>query len=180
MVAPPSPKGGRWTRRLASVPEFTHLDGKGNARMVDVSAKAPTDRRAEARCQVALGPEDLRRARSGADSHYFEAARTAGIMAAKRTPILIPLCHPLLLGETSVQVTAGAEGLEVSATVGTFGRTGVEMEALTACAAAALTLVHAYRHAEPKPVVSGLALWEKTGGRSGTWRRQPGAPPDDA
>jgi cyclic pyranopterin phosphate synthase len=152
--------------------EFTHLDDRGNAHMVDVTGKAPTHRRAEARCHVSLAPDALGRlVHDGPGGAIFEAARMAGILAAKRTPTLIPLCHPLLLGDIRLTLRVETGSVVVTATVETFGPTGVEMEALTACAIAALTVVHAHRHTEPKPVVDGLSVWEKSGGRSGTWLR---------
>ncbi len=141
--------------------------------MVDVTAKEPTRRRAEARCRVDLAPEALTVLAAGAGpaAAVLEAAQVAGVLAAKRTSTLIPLCHPLPLG--TVTVTACLEGgaVVVVATVEAFAQTGVEMEALTACTVAALTVVHAHRHTEPKPVVDDVCVWEKSGGRSGAWGR---------
>jgi cyclic pyranopterin phosphate synthase len=147
---------------------FSHLDGRGNARMVDVTGKAPSFRRAEARCRILLSPAD--RTRLAAASETFEVARLAGLHGAKRTADLVPLCHPLPLEALEVQVSLADEGVSITATAETFERTGVEMEALTACATAALCVVAACGE---DATVSDLALWEKRGGRSGTWRREP-------
>ncbi len=99
------------------------------------------------------------------------AARIAGIQAAKRTADLIPLCHPLLVGSVYVNFTIGEDHIDVEAQVETVDRTGVEMEAMTACAVAALTIYDMCKSADRSMTISELALWEKTGGRSGTWRR---------
>jgi cyclic pyranopterin phosphate synthase len=152
--------------------DFTHLDDRGSAHMVDVTGKEATRRWAEARCRVELAPsalDDL--AVGGPGAAVLDAAQVAGVLAAKRTPALIPLCHPLPLGDVRVGVQVTDGSVAVVATVETFARTGVEMEALTACTVAALTVVHAHRHSEPKPVIDGISVWEKAGGRSGTWRR---------
>ncbi len=157
---------------------FTHLDGRGRAHMVDVTAKVPSRRQAEARCRVDLAPAALTAmAGAGPGAAVLDAAQVAGVMAAKRTSTLIPLCHPLPLG--TVAVTARIEGgaVVVVATVEAFAQTGVEMEALTACAVAALTVVHAHRHTDPRPVVDDVCVWEKSGGRSGAWGRGRNRPP---
>jgi cyclic pyranopterin monophosphate synthase len=147
---------------------FTHLDGRGNARMVDVTGKAPSHRRAEARCRVAVTSAGLRKLADTGGEQALETARIAGIRAAKRTADLIPLCHPLPLGDVAVDVSLADGHVAITATAETFERTGVEMEALTACALAALSVVGACGPGEA--VVGDLTLWEKTGGRSGTWR----------
>src|SRR5579875_3541396 len=121
---------------------LTHLDPLGRARMVDVTPKEATHRRALARCRVSMLPETTAKVASNAISKgdVLGAARIAGIQAAKRTADLIPLCHPLLVGSVTVNFTIGDDYVEVEAQVETFDRTGVEMEALTACAVAALTV----------------------------------------
>jgi cyclic pyranopterin monophosphate synthase len=146
---------------------FTHLDGRGNARMVDVTGKALTHRRAEARCLVVLTAAD--QARLSVDA--VEVARLAGVHGAKLTWDLVPLCHPLPLEAIDVTLAVAEAGVAITATAETVERTGVEMEALTACAMAALSVVAAC--SEPA-TVTHLALWEKRGGRSGTWRRDGG------
>ena len=159
-----------YTRVVSS--GFTHLDGQGNARMVNVTGKEPTRRRAVARCTVRAGAADLRALEPGGSAHEaIEAARWAGVQAAKATSDLIPLCLPLPLGNVSVEVSVGDGSVSIAAVTETFERTGVEMEALTACAVAALTVMGACGSDGSPPVLEGLALFEKTGGRSGTWRR---------
>jgi cyclic pyranopterin phosphate synthase len=157
--------------------EFTHLDPLGRARMVDVSAKEPTHRRAVARCKVLMAPETASKIASGAitKGDVLAVARVAGIQAAKQTPHLLPLCHPLLVNSVYVnfQIEEGHVGVEVQ--VDTIDRTGVEMEALTACGVAALTIYDMCKSVDRSMTISDLALWEKTGGRSGQWRRAPEA-----
>jgi cyclic pyranopterin monophosphate synthase len=153
---------------------FTHLDPLGRARMVDVTPKEPTHRRAIARCKVMMLPETTvaianREVKKG---HVLAAARVAGIQAAKRTSDMIPLCHPLLVGSVSVNFEIGDDHVAVEAQVDTVDRTGVEMEALHACAMAALTVYDMCKSADRGMVITELALWEKTGGRSGHYRRQ--------
>ena len=123
-------------------PEFTHLDPLGRARMVDVSAKEPSIRRAMARCSVKMLPETASKIATGAVSKgdVLAVARVAGIQASKQTANLIPLCHPLLVGSVLVHFRIEESSVEVEAHVDTFDRTGVEMEALTACSIAALTI----------------------------------------
>jgi cyclic pyranopterin monophosphate synthase len=151
---------------------LTHVDEHGKARMVDVSGKPVTRRVAEARCSVrSTGnvASVLDRPPGGAD--LVETARIAGIMAAKRTPTLVPLCHPLLLDGFAVDVAVVPGGFAVRAVTSVAERTGVEMEALTACAAAALVLVQALLDIDPCASVEDLTLWHKSGGRSGVWER---------
>jgi cyclic pyranopterin monophosphate synthase len=152
---------------------LTHLDPLGRARMVDVTPKEATHRRAIARCKVFMQPETTSKVASNAitKGDVLGAARIAGIQAAKRTPDLIPLCHPLLVGAVNINFTIGDDHVEIESQVETIDRTGVEMEALTACAVAALTIYDMCKSSDRSMVVGELALWEKTGGRSGHWRR---------
>lgn len=152
---------------------LTHLDPLGQARMVDITPKEPSHRRALARCKVMMEPETTSKVASDAitKGDVLGAARIAGIQAAKRTADLIPLCHPLLVGAVYVNFTIGDDHIGVEAQVETVDRTGVEMEALTACAVAALTIYDMCKSADRSMVITDLALWEKVGGRSGTWRR---------
>jgi cyclic pyranopterin phosphate synthase len=152
---------------------FTHLDPLGRARMVDVTPKEATHRRAVARCKVVMKPETTlaianREVKKG---DVLSVARVAGIQAAKRTSDMIPLCHPLLVGSVSVNFDIGDDHVAVEAQVDTVDRTGVEMEALHACATAALTIYDMCKSADRGMVIGELTLWEKTGGRTGTYRR---------
>ncbi len=152
---------------------FTHLDPMGHARMVDVTPKEPTHRRAVARCKVFMTPATTlaianREVKKG---DVLSVARVAGIQAAKRTADTIPLCHPLLVGSVSVNFDIGDDHVAVEAQVETVDRTGVEMEALHACSVAALTIYDMCKSADRSMVIGELTLWEKTGGRSGTYRR---------
>jgi cyclic pyranopterin monophosphate synthase len=152
---------------------LTHLDPLGRARMVDVTPKETTHRRALARCTVRMQPETTVAIASNAinKGDVLGAARIAGIQAAKRTAELIPLCHPLLVGGVVINFTIGDDSVEVETEVEAVDRTGVEMEALTACAVAALTIYDMCKSADRSMVIGDLCLWEKTGGRSGSWRR---------
>ena len=154
--------------------EFTHLDPLGRARMVDVTPKEATHRRAVARCRVTMKPETTGMIASGAitKGDVLAVARVAGIQAAKQTPMLLPLCHPLLVGSVYVNFTIEDNFVEIEAQVETVDRTGVEMEALTACAVAALTIYDMCKSVDREMSIGQLALWEKTGGRSGTFRRK--------
>jgi len=156
-----------------SASEFTHLDPLGRARMVDVSSKEATHRRAVARCRVVMEPETTSKIAAGAISKgdVFAVARVAGIQAAKQTPNLLPLCHPLLVGSVFVNFRIEDSHVEVEAQVDTVDRTGVEMEALTACAVAALTIYDMCKSIDRAMTIGDLTLWEKTGGRSGMYRR---------
>jgi len=157
---------------------LTHIDAQGHARMVDVTQKAQTNRRAVARCTVATSPAAIAAVRSGAEeTDVLASARVVGIQAAKLTSDLIPLCHPLLIGEVAVDFQIRDEAIEVEARVECFGQTGVEMEALTACAAAALAICDLCRPIDPLVAFTDLRVWEKRGGRSGTWRFEPEAAP---
>jgi cyclic pyranopterin phosphate synthase len=155
---------------------FTHLDPLGRARMVDVTPKEPTHRRAIARCRVWMKPETTAMVASNAvtKGDVLAVARVAGIQAAKRTPDLIPLCHQLTIGSIYVNFHLDDDFIEVEAQVETVDRTGVEMEALTACAMAALTIYDMCKSTDRSMSIGDLCLWEKVGGRSGVWRRAPG------
>ena len=152
---------------------LTHLDPLGKARMVDVTPKEPTHRRALARCKVFMLPETTAKVASNAvtKGDVLGAARIAGIQAAKQTANMIPLCHPLLVGSVYVNFNLGDDHVEVEAQVETVDRTGVEMEALMACSIAALTIYDMCKSMDRSMTIGELGLWEKTGGRSGTWRR---------
>ena len=154
--------------------EFTHLDPLGRARMVDVTPKEATHRRAVARCRVTMKPETTGMIATGAitKGDVLAVARVAGIQAAKQTPMLLPLCHPLLVGSVYVNFTIEDNFVEIEAQVETVDRTGVEMEALTACAVAALTIYDMCKSVDREMNIGQLALWEKTGGRSGPFRRK--------
>jgi len=154
--------------------ELTHLDPLGRARMVDVTPKDPTHRRATARGRVMMDPETTTLIARGAvaKGDVLAVARIAGIQAAKRTPDLLPLCHQLMIGSIVVNFQLGDDFIEVEATVDTVDRTGVEMEALTACSVAALTIYDMCKSADKNMVIGDIALWEKTGGKSGPFRRR--------
>src|SRR5215204_6127820 len=152
---------------------LTHLDPLGRARMVDVTPKDATHRRAVARARVHMQADTTALVARGAvtKGDVLSVARVAGIQAAKRTPDLIPLCHPLLVGAVLINFEIQDTYIEVEAHVDTVDRTGVEMEALTACAVACLTIYDMCKSADRAMEISEIALWEKTGGRSGIYRR---------
>jgi len=155
-----------------AVGAFTHLDEHGRARMVDVTAKPLTRRLAVARCAVLTTVDAvaaLGDAGSGVDP--VEAARVAGILGAKQTSSLIPLCHPIRIDRVSVDMQIGDDWIEITAVTEIVERTGVEMEALTACAVAGLTLVCSLLELDPEVSMEELTLWHKSGGRSGDWQR---------
>jgi cyclic pyranopterin phosphate synthase len=154
---------------------LTHLDPLGRARMVDVTPKEVTHRRAIARGKVFMQPETASLIARGGVSKgdVLAVARVAGIQASKRTPDLIPLCHPLLVGSVFINFRIEDAHVEVEAQVETVDRTGVEMEALTACSVAALTIYDMCKSADRSMVIGEVTLWEKTGGRSGVYRRDP-------
>ena len=154
---------------------FTHLDPLGWARMVDVTPKEPSHRRAVARGRVHMTPETASAVTQGAikKGDVLAVARVAGIQAAKRASDLIPLCHPLMVGAVTVNFEINHDSIEVEAAVDTFDRTGVEMEALTACSVAALTIYDMCKSMDKSMVIGDVALWEKTGGKSGPYRRDP-------
>jgi len=141
--------------------------------MVDVTPKEATHRRAVARGRVLMQPDTTSLVARGAitKGDVLAVARVAGIQAAKRTPDLIPLCHPLLVGSVLVNFRIEDSYIEVEAQVDTVDRTGVEMEAMTACSVACLTIYDMCKSADRSMVISDITLWEKTGGRSGSYRR---------
>src|SRR5262245_22280548 len=141
--------------------------------MVDVTSKEPSHRRAIARCKVFMEPDTASKIASGAitKGDVLAVARVAGIQAAKQTPSLLPLCHPLLVGAVFVNFRIEESHVEVEASVDTVDRTGVEMEALTACGIAALTIYDMCKSIDRGMTIGELALWEKSGGRSGNYRR---------
>ena len=158
------------TRRL------THVDSRGAARMVDVSAKERTEREAVAEAFVRCAPETLALVREGraAKGDVLATARIAGIAAAKRASDLIPLCHPIALTGVAVDVTVEDDGVRIVATAKAADRTGVEMEALTSAAAAALTVYDMLKAVERGIEIERVRLMRKSGGRSGTWVRRSG------
>ncbi len=159
--------------------ELTHVDETGAARMVDVSGKPPTVRRAVAAGRVRTTPEVVALLRDAAlpKGDALAVARVAGIMGAKRTPDLVPLCHPIALHSVNVDLEVVDDGIEITATVGTADRTGVEMEALTAVATAALTLVDMIKAVDPAAVIDRIRVLRKEGGKTGPWVR-PDEPTD--
>lgn len=156
------------------MPEFTHFDEKGAAHMVDVSAKASTSRIAIARGFISMQPETLAMVAKGTakKGDVLGVARLAGIMAAKKTHDLIPLCHPLALSKVAVdlQVNTQKSGIDIEATVKNTGQTGVEMEALTAVSVAALTVYDMVKAADKTMVISDTRLVLKDGGKSGLFK----------
>ena len=150
---------------------LTHFDARGAAQMVDVSDKPATARRAVARGWVAMAPATLALVTGGtaAKGDVLGVARLAGIMAAKRTADLIPLCHPLALSKVAVDLAPGADRVEIEATVATTGPTGVEMEALTAVSVAALTVYDMLKAVDRGMVIGGIHLTLKEGGKSGRY-----------
>lgn len=151
---------------------LTHVDSRGAARMVDVGGKPVTERRATARgmLRVSKATLDLVRGSRAPKGDVLAAARIAGIMAAKRTPELIPLCHPLALTHASVELTLENDGIAIEATVATAERTGVEMEALTAVSVAGLTLYDMLKSADRGARLTDIRLTSKSGGRGGDYR----------
>lgn len=152
----------------------THLDESGAASMVDVGAKPATQRRAVAGGRITMSPSALDAIRSGnaPKGDVLSNARIAGIMAAKRTADLIPLCHPLALTKVGVDFAWEEAGISVTATAQTMGQTGVEMEALTAASVALLTLYDMAKALDRAMIVGDIRLLEKSGGRSGDWRAE--------
>jgi cyclic pyranopterin monophosphate synthase len=148
---------------------FTHFDASGNAAMVDVSAKPETDRTATARVRVVMRPATLAMIREGTakKGDVLGVARVAGIMAAKRTSELIPLCHPLPITAVTLELSAEHAAVEIAATVRTRGQTGVEMEALTAASVAALTIYDMCKSVDRGMRIDALRLVHKAGGKSG-------------
>jgi cyclic pyranopterin phosphate synthase len=159
-----------------SASEFTHLDPLGRARMVDVTSKEATHRRAIARCKVKMNSDTASKIASGAiaKGDVLAVARVAGIQAAKQTPSLLPLCHPLLVGSVFVNFQIEEHHVMVEAQVETVDRTGVEMEALTACAVAALTIYDMCKSIDRSMVIGAVRLVRKSGGKSGLYERSEG------
>jgi cyclic pyranopterin monophosphate synthase len=152
---------------------LTHLDDAGHARMVDVSAKDVSARTARATGRVLLSPAAIGALQGGRlpKGDALAVARIAGIQAAKRTPDLIPLCHPIAIHAVSVDLQVTEEAVEITATVRTADRTGVEMEALTCVTVAGLALIDMVKAVDPAAVISDVRVEEKTGGKTGSWRR---------
>jgi cyclic pyranopterin phosphate synthase len=164
----------RTSRKKSPRSELSHIDAQGRAQMVDVGEKAVTERVATATATLVMKPATLRRIRTGAvaKGEVLAVARVAGIMAAKRTHELIPLCHPLPINVASIGFHPGKGGrLEVRATVKVSGKTGVEMEALTAVSTAALTIYDMCKAIDREMVITDVCLLEKAGGRSGHFVR---------
>jgi cyclic pyranopterin phosphate synthase len=162
---------------MAEEGKLTHIDASGEAHMVDVGDKVETTRIATAEGFVRMLPETLALIREGnaKKGDVIGTARLAGIMAAKKTSDLIPLCHPLMLTKVSVEIEedAALPGLRVTATAKLSGKTGVEMEALTAVSIACLTIYDMAKAADKGMEVGGIQLLTKSGGKSGDWRREP-------
>ena len=153
---------------------LTHVDETGAARMVDVTAKAVTDRVATAAGRVLVSPEVIALLRGAGvpKGDAVAVARIAGIMGAKQTPALIPLCHPLAVSGVTVDLAVADDAVEITATVKTTDRTGVEMEALTAVSVAALTVVDMVKAVDKGAVITDVRVETKTGGKSGDWSRR--------
>ncbi len=151
---------------------LTHLDEQGAARMVDVSAKPDTERRAVAEGRVSMSAAAVTAIRDNAvaKGDVLAVARVAGIMAAKRTGDLIPLCHPLPITSVAIDLAPDDRGVTVTATVTTTGKTGVEMEAMTAVSVALLTIYDMAKAVDKGMTIGGVRLLSKTGGKSGDWR----------
>lgn len=160
-----------------TAPELTHLDAAGRARMVDVGAKQATRREATARAVVLMQAATLRLIRSGgaAKGDVLAVAQVAGVMAAKRTPDLIPLCHPLPISGVDITFIfdEAASAIEIRATVRVDGKTGVEMEALTAASIAALTIYDMCKAVDRAMTITDVQLLHKAGGKSGKFQREP-------
>jgi cyclic pyranopterin monophosphate synthase len=154
---------------------LTHLDQAGAARMVDVGDKPVSDREAVAECIVRMGPATLAAICDSAlaKGDALQVARLAGIMGAKRTSDLIPLCHPLPISSVAVDLEAAEGGVRITCRARVSGRTGVEMEALTGAAVAGLALIDMVKAVEPSVHLESVRLLEKRGGKSGTWRSEP-------
>jgi cyclic pyranopterin phosphate synthase len=158
---------------MATGEHLTHVDEAGAARMVDVSDKAVTARSATASGRVLVSPRvvELLRGEGVPKGDALAVARLAGIMGAKQTPSLIPLCHPLAISGVTVDLAVGDDSVDISATVRTTDRTGVEMEALTAVSVAALTVVDMVKAVDKAAVITEIRVEAKSGGRSGDWTR---------
>jgi cyclic pyranopterin phosphate synthase len=156
--------------------DFTHLDDQGRVRMVDVTDKAPTEREATARGMIRMTPRIIDHIQKGtiAKGNVLETARIAGVMAAKKTADIIPMCHPLAITHAAVdfKLQPEAHTVEITATVRLTGKTGVEMEALTAVSVAALTLYDMCKALDKGMLISDICLLEKSGGKSGTYKME--------
>ena len=154
--------------------EFTHLDAQGAARMVDVSGKDVSVRTATASGRVTVSPEviELLRGAGVPKGDALAVARIAGIQAAKRTPDLVPLCHPIAIHAVAVDLAIEDDHVAIDATVRTADRTGVEMEALTCVSVAALALIDMVKAVDPAATITDVRVETKTGGKSGDWRRE--------
>ena len=152
---------------------LTHVDESGAARMVDVTAKAVTERVATAAGRVLVSPEviGLLRGAGVPKGDAIAVARIAGIMGAKRTPDLVPLCHPIALHGVTVDLVVADDAVEITATTRTADRTGVEMEALTSVAVAGLTVIDMVKAVDPRAVITDVRLLSKSGGKKGDWVR---------
>ncbi|MCB1021168.1 MAG: cyclic pyranopterin monophosphate synthase MoaC [Acidobacteria bacterium] len=156
--------------------ELSHYDASGAVHMVDVGEKPPSKRTATAAAFVRLSKDVLAKLPDNPKGDPLEVARIAGVMAAKRTGELIPLCHPLSLNYADVRITLTPEGAEIVATAATTGQTGVEMEAMTAASVAALTVYDMCKALDKSIEITNVRLLEKTGGKSGDYRRNADAP----
>ena len=160
-------------RSSSGTSRLSHVDEQGRVTMVDVGDKPVTAREAIARGSIRMSAEALAQIRSGAvkKGDPLQTARIAGVMAAKQTSALIPLCHPLPISSVNVELIATATGYDIEARVRTTGQTGVEMEALTAVSVAALTIYDMVKAVDKRMVISNIRLMKKTGGKSGTFTR---------
>jgi cyclic pyranopterin phosphate synthase len=167
-------RGAAGFQQVVHLAHLTHMDARGRVKMVDVGDKPVTAREAIARGEIGMNAEARRSIRTGRvkKGDPLQAARLAGIMAAKRTSELIPLCHPLPLTSVHVELTSTRRGYAVEARVRTNAQTGVEMEALTAVAVAALTIYDMLKAVDKAMVIGEIVLVQKTGGKSGTYRRR--------
>jgi cyclic pyranopterin phosphate synthase len=174
----PDPDKGKETRDRQQ-PELSHIDAAGRIRMVDVSDKPLTFREAVAAGRIRMSSDALKQVRAGAlrKGDPLETARLAGVMAAKQTATLIPLCHPLPISHVDLQLKPMRDGYSIEARVRTTAQTGVEMEALTAVSVAALTVYDMVKAVDKGMVIDGVRLLEKRGGRSGVWRSPSAASP---
>ena len=171
-----SRKAGRGERRAHDRPALSHVDARGRVKMVDVGDKPITSREAVALGSITMSRGAVRLIRAGAvkKGDPLQTARLAGILAAKQTAALIPLCHPLALSSVDVDLRPTRHGYDIEARVRTTGQTGVEMEALTAVAVAALTVYDMVKAVDKTMVIGEIRLMSKTGGRSGAYTRREG------
>jgi len=166
-------KGALMAKARRNSPRLSHVDARGRVTMVDVAGKAVTAREAIARGSIRMSAEAIRQIRSGAvkKGDPLQTARIAGILAAKQTSSLIPLCHPLPISSVNVELVPTATGYDIEACVRTTAQTGVEMEALTAVSVAALTIYDMVKAVDKRMVIGQIRLMKKTGGKSGTFVR---------